>query len=443
MNVITKTVELPDGRTISWAGGWHDAADLTQGAGNNNESVIALLEIAAKTNDPVLKERALEEARWGLDWLLQTRFGEGWRASSLIIGIWTKNIRGDKDDMTAGAERSVESNFRCAETFAMAAPFYEDTDPVFARWLREAAIEDFGYAMEDFLASPNSTKELNSFAAVSSARLYSLTGDKKYLDFAADRMSTVLDCLQMDPMENWKMPLRGFFYEDTSRSRIQGYYHQSQEHRPSQALQILLSSAPEHKDAQRWKAACEAVADYYLATADVIAPYGLSPAAVYEVDNTDYSNIYHEGEGVGLPTMKEYNAQVRNGLNLADSVYLRRFPVAYQFRGFNGVTLAKAKAMFILSDIIGSQQLKDIAARQLEWVVGFNPFAASTIYGDGYEYHPLYGAYAGNVVGAVPVGIETFENDDEPYWPTQVNATYKEIWTHTTARMLSVCSELL
>ena len=46
----------------------------------------------------------------------------------------------------------------------------------------------------------------------------------------------------------------------------------------------------------------------------------------------------------------------------------------------------------------------------------------STVYGDGYDYPPLYGAYAGNVVGAVPVGIETFENEDEPYFPMQNTA---------------------
>ncbi len=67
----------------------------------------------------------------------------------------------------------------------------------------------------------------------------------------------------------------------------------------------------------------------------------------------------------------------------------------------------------------------------------------STIYGDGYDYPPLYGAYAGDVVGAVPVGIETFENDDEPYMPMQVNATYKEIWTHTTAAVMDMVALLL
>lgn len=39
--------------------------------------------------------------------------------------------------------------------------------------------------------------------------------------------------------------------------------------------------------------------------------------------------------------------------------------------------------------------------------------------------------------GAVPVAIETFENDDEPYYmPMQVNTTYKEIWAHTTAGVM-------
>jgi hypothetical protein len=45
-------------------------------------------------------------------------------------------------------------------------------------------------------------------------------------------------------------------------------------------------------------------------------------------------------------------------------------------------------------------------------------------------------------VGAVPVGIETFENEDEPYFPIQNNCTYKEIWTHTTARLMWCVAEL-
>ena len=71
--------------------------------------------------------------------------------------------------------------------------------------------------------------------------------------------------------------------------------------------------------------------------------------------------------------------------------------------------MGKAKAAFILARLFNDKALRDIATRQVEYILGYNPFAMSTVYGDGYDYPPLYGAYAGNVVGAVPVGIETFE----------------------------------
>ena len=174
-----------------------------------------------------------------------------------------------------------------------------------------------------------------------------------------------------------------------------------------------------------------------------MAPYGILPAAIYELNNADFAGIYHEGDQVGMPSMEEYNAQVKNGIHLGGNFYIRRFPVAYQFRGFHGVLIGKAKAAFILADLLKDNSLKDIATRQLEYIVGYNPFAMSTIYGDGYDYPPLYGAYAGDVTGAVPVGIETFENEDQPYMPMQVNATYKEIWTHTTGGVISLLAWLL
>jgi hypothetical protein len=55
---------------------------------------------------------------------------------------------------------------------------------------------------------------------------------------------------------------------------------------------------------------------------------------------------------------------------------------------------------FLLSDVLGDKELKKIATRQLEYIVGYNPFAMSTIYSDGYDYPPLYGTYAGDVAGA-------------------------------------------
>lgn len=437
----------PDGRSVSIAGGWHDAADLTQGTGNTAESGIALLEAAeaVRERDPDLYGRLLEEARWGLNWVLRTRFGDGYRAGGLIIGIWTQNIRGDKDDMDGTASDRASDNFRSAEYAAMAVPHFEDADPVFARWCRNAAVEDFDFAMRriDGQLTKENTTELSAMAVTAAMRMYRLTGENRYLEVAAERAKTVIAGQQAERRTEWTRPLHGFFYEGPDHGRILAYYHQSQEHRPVQGLSMLLAAAPAHPDAPAWRSALEAAGDWYRETSDATAPYGVLPAAIYEVGNTDYSNLYHEGAAVGLPTMDEYNAQVRNGLPLGGGFYLRRFPVAYQFRGFNAVTLAKAKACFILASALQDDGLFDIAARQVEYVLGFNPFASSTVYGEGYDYPLLYGAFAGNVVGAVPVGIETFENEDEPYFPMQSNCTYKEIWTHSTARLTSCVAELL
>lgn len=436
----------PDGRTISVAGGWHDAADVTQGIGNTSEGGIAMLELAAavKDKDKILYERLLEEARWGLNWVMRTRFGDGFRHGGLLMGIWTKNIRGDKDDMQSTARNSPVENLTGAAYCALAAPFYEESDPVFARWCRTTAVEDFGFAMDMIgtHARSNDGVELSARVMTTAMYLYRLTGEQSYIEQAARFARIVMSCQQLERRKDWSMPLRGFFYETSEKKRILAYFHQSEEHLPIQGLAMLLTDAPGHKDASLWKTSCEAYADYLHDMANAIEPYGILPSAIYELNNTDYSNLYHEGEQVGLPTLDEYNAQVKNGIQLSKTHYLRRFPVAYQFRGFHAVHMGKSKAAFILARLLKDDELKHIATRQLEYIIGFNPFAISTIYGDGYDYHPLYGAYAGDVVGAVPVGIETFENDDEPYFPTQNNCTYKEIWTHTTARVIWLVAEL-
>ncbi len=438
----------PDGRTLSVTGGWHDAADLTQGVGNTAEAGIAILEMAAavKGKDSALYERLMEEARWGLNWTMRTRFGDGFRHGGMVVSIWTKNIRGDKDDMQNQATNSAPDNLIAAWFCALAAPMFEEYDPVFARWCRICAVEDFDFAVE-LLGRPWGRKyrEVDMAALVvnTSMQLHRLTGEERYLDIAAHYAKRMMACQQLTRRTDWSMPLRGFFWESAKKERAISYYHRSEEQLMMQGLAMLLGDAPDHADAPLWRESCLAYADYIRETAGAMGSWGVLPAAIYELGNTDYSTFSHEGDrSLGAPSLEEHDAQVRNGIQLSKTHYLRRFPVAYQFRGFHAITLSKARAAIILSRVLDDPGLRDIATRQLEWVVGFNPFAASTVWGEGYDYHPLYGAYAGDVVGAVPVGIETFENDDEPYWPTQNNCTYKEIWMLTTAKTLGLVSEI-
>lgn len=154
----------PDGRTIGVSGGWHDAADLTQGVGNTARGGMAMLELAqsVKKNNPALYKRLIEEARWGLDWTLKTRFGDGYRDGGLIVGIWTDNTIGTKDDMQGKASNNPSDNFISASYCAKAVPFYEQEDPVFAELCHKAAIEDFRFA-NDLLVLPSPKRMKQNF----------------------------------------------------------------------------------------------------------------------------------------------------------------------------------------------------------------------------------------------------------------------------------------
>lgn len=439
----------PDGRRIAVNGGWHDAADLTQGVGNTARAIMAMLEMArnVKNTQPVLYQRLLEEARWGLNWTLNTRFGDGYRMGGLIIGIWTDNQLGTKDDLEGKASNNSFDNYIASIAAAMAVPFYRETDPVFAAWCEKAAREDYQFARDLMgqAVTPKNEVELYGLAALSAGTLYQLTHQPEYLAQGSGFAQVLMQCQQQTRRSDWSIPLHGFFYESREKKRPLEYFHQSKEELLIYSLYVLLKNAPEHPQAPAWKAACQAYTDYLFDIASTVAPYQVLPAAVYELNNADFGGIYHEGDRIGLPSMEEYNAQVKEGIPLGNNFYLRRFPVAYQFRGFHAVLMGKAQAAFLLADLLpeSRQKLRQIATRQLEYMVGFNPFAMSTIYGEGYDYPPLYGAYVGDVVGAVPVGIETFENQDEPYMPMQVNATYKEVWTHTTAATMWLLAHLI
>src|ERR1700739_4392950 len=64
------------------------------------------------------------------------------------------------------------------------------------------------------------------------------------------------------------------------------------------------------------------------------------------------------------------------------------------------------------------------------------------MYGEGYDWTPLYSVRSGQMVGALPVGIETKGYNDAPYWPTQICWTYKEVWTQPVGEWIWLMADL-
>lgn len=443
--------EHPDGRKVSVGGGWHDAGDLSQGHCNTAESAYAFMDMAerVKDSDPKLSERLREEARWGLDWMMKTRFGDGFRCVWTTIGLWTKNIIGDSDDITMPAQNDSFENFTGAATEAVAARTYRKTDPVFADYCLKCAKEDFKFGYERmYLTDSTYAREnlppevqLHSQGLLASAQLYKTTGDLYYLEKAYSFSKIVMGCQEQE-YQNWRVPIRGFFYETRAHLRPVAFDHRSYEQAPLIGLALLCELAPNHEGYTNWFKVINLYAEYIKTSAKYCEPYGILPSAIYEINNPNLVNIIRDGSSTDEVMLTDFNKQVVNGIRLDDTHYLRRFPIAYKFRGFFGVLLSKAKAVSVVARFLEDEELKKIAQRQVEWVIGKNPFAQSYMYGEGYNFPPQYSEFANDMVGEIPVGIQTFEYNDKPYMPMMNSATYKEIWVLPSSRFLWTLTDL-
>jgi hypothetical protein len=47
------------------------------------------------------------------------------------------------------------------------------------------------------------------------------------------------------------------------------------------------------------------------------------------------------------------------------------------------------------------------------------------------------------MTGQIPVGIESRDNEDIPYWPQANNATYKEAWLTSAGKWISLAAEII
>ncbi len=138
-------------KKIVMNGGWHDAGDLSQGLVNTGEAVysmFALAERLARTGqDPDLLARLIEEARWGLDWVLKVRFDGGYRIGFAGMNIWTDGILGDADDRSREALDNPNVNYIAAAAEAIAYRVLKRRDAELAARSLRTAEDDWRYAI--------------------------------------------------------------------------------------------------------------------------------------------------------------------------------------------------------------------------------------------------------------------------------------------------------
>jgi hypothetical protein len=156
------------------------------------------------------------------------------------------------------------------------------------------------------------------------------------------------------------------------------------------------------------------------------------------------ASIYNDSEYLSVPESRResFRKQVLNGIPLGKGNYLRLFPVWMDYRGHFGTILPQAQALASAALLRGDLASAELSMHQPEWITGENPFSQSTMYGEGYDFTPLYSPSSGDMVGALPVGIQTRDEKDIPYWPVQSMWTYKEVWVHPVCRWIWLMKDL-
>lgn len=451
-----------NGQLFALNGGWHDAADMSQQVLQSGELALALIEMAQtakEKNNTDLYLRLMEEAEWGIDFILKTRFGDGYRAQTWGTNLWTDGFINTKDDSTK--RRRVRVHNRAFENFLFsgieaAAAMAINDDLMLKQHLQKVAIEDYAFAKKRFdelgfdelsgggggdHAAMASNSQYMANISYSASLLYRLTGDKYYANEAANSIQYTLDCQRVSPI-NDKDKLCGFFYRDLNKKSIVHYTHQSRDHIYMQALTTLCETQPDHPDYQKWKQSIELYANYLKTIMQYVAPYGMLPSGVYHIDEVkDSLNFYKVQVGISKGAAKDYKEQLENGVKLDEQHYLRAFPVWFSFKGNAAVHLSTGKAAALCGRFLNDPDLFDIAEQQLFWIVGKNPFGQSLIWGEGSNYPQLYTALPGETVGAIPVGMQSKFNEDTPYWPQFNTATYKEVWNSSATKWLSLIAE--
>ena len=442
-----------DGRSLPNFGGWHDAGDVSQFEICTAEMAHALLDFAdsSKDKDLDLYERVLEEAKVGVTWILRTRFGDGQRALAVLYNVWRDFVHLPIDDTIAKnmAENGPFENFTASACEAKAAVSFKEIDPIYADWCRRSAIEDFDFARVGYLQGihtkrwgSNVDAQVAGHGMIAACELYKLTNDNMYLDVANEYAKIVMSCQETKGIGEEE--IKGFFYEDPNHKYMLTYEHRGHEQSPIHGLVMYLELCQDQEMYNSIKQSIMLYREYILKTIKDAYPYQMMPGHIYILDKFNMERFTVPASyGTIEWALSNLQEQAKCGRKISENAYIRKFPVSIQRRGFHATLLSKTKAVSMIAKVLNDLELKQIVIDQFEWIFGKNPFASSTMYGEGYNYHPLYVAFSPQMVGALPVGIETLGLLDKPYWPMATQAVYKEIWGHTTGKYLWALADII
>jgi hypothetical protein len=227
-----------------------------------------------------------------------------------------------------------------------------------------------------------------------------------------------------DLQEQKDPEIRGFFR--TAPDNPQPLRDITDGNLPHLALCDLLEHARDHRDAAKWLSAIRLHCDHLTALSERSA-FGTIPFGLYESGNP--------GGGHKLGSRWYRWFMKTNGETQARDWWV----------GINAHLASSGIGLARSARLLDDPKLASLAQRQLDWILGVNPFNASTITDVGRNQPPLYvtGAFkppTPPIPGGVMNGIGGDENDQ----PVLMSGSWHtcEYWTPMVAYTMWLMAEL-
>jgi len=377
-----------NGSHVDVVGGWHDAGDLRKWMDVTMLNGIALLNLLRNLPEPrpgdPTHDQILEEVRFGNRYFLKMQDADGKVWADTAGGVngdnsdnhWTDNVIGTTDDRYINTAKRSGTAAVFTALQGLVAQSYAKSDAAYARQCLDAGLR----AWKAFDRPPESTQDV-AWWALAACELFRATQEAEYRDHATLLGRDLLARQNTSHMAD-QHQVRGFWmrgdqpYVDIVNSAV-----------PPLALLELYETFSDAEDRAKWKDAVRMHIDEYLMPMAERNAYRIIPLGLF----------------VGSPTPETYRP-------LAGRLTYRYFhPVRKQFwwQGANCHLASNALLLGWFSKLIGDGGggYVNLAYRQLEWIMGANPFAACMMTGEGMRNPFPHSRFVGLIPGGIMNGI--------------------------------------
>lgn len=405
-------------------GGWHDAGDLRRWVTATIYGMIGLSKVAETLPSTFKADAILDELRWGNRYFLAMQEPTGYVMNYCGGDVerhgddnrWTDNISGNADDRRI-VVRPVEPTAQFCFVMAQAAVvrLSRTSDPDYARRCEQAARKCLAWCVEEKVA--RTATDLGAGAAAC-VEMYRTFREPRFAELAAEFARQLAD-LQVTQYPDKETTIRGFYR--TSKKDQQPLRDIYRGPWPLLGLCSLAEEFPEHVDARQWRTGIEMYCQEYLAAMAVRNAFGIVPYSLYTKDAPGGRRVGSYGYRWFMECDPTYWVGINS--NVASA----------------GVGLVRA------ARLLRQPAWAALAQRQLDWILGVNPFNASTMEGAGRnqpkpfitsEFKPVTPTIPGAVMNGIGGTVDDVPQLLPGHWQTC------EYWTPMTCYTMWLMAEL-